>query len=600
MDTTMFQAAQAFVRLMDESLEENAGANPDTEPQLHIQRSWRSGLCTASVTNTGLRAVRVREIVLFAGLAALAPNTTWYGEGYQMLSQTAGTLAEPVDVGRYTDQKHYRMPQTPAMLTAYGLATLSEGPKKHMLLAFASCRRFNGIIRVNSARFEIALDTEGLLLAPQETWELEEFFCAVGEDRNQLLSELAEQLERNHPRLPVASSPTGWCSWYYYGPNISEQDIFDNLQAMATQLPQLRYVQIDDGYQQAMGDWLIAGERFSGGMKDLCEKIHAAGFEPAMWVAPFIAEQNSQLALEHPEWLVKNERGEPLLSSEVSFGGWRHGPWYMLDGTHPGAQAYIEQVFRVMREEWGCHYFKLDALTWGALHGGYHYDSSATRIEAYRRGMQAVLRGAGAESFILGCNAPMWPSLGLVHGMRVSGDIARRWPVMRTVAAECFWRNWQHRRLWINDPDCVVLANKGKRLIGPGGELVETDQTMISSDEFLFHATAIYASGGMVLSGDNLAALPEEQLAMLRKLLPPSEVPAHFDDATLRVGRIQSTDRPMLCLFNWDDEPRPLDVSLPGTQHLKDFWSDEEQEIHNGTLHLSAMPPHSARLFRCY
>src|SRR5438874_7859348 len=45
------------------------------------------------------------------------------------------------------------------------------------------------------------------------------------------------------------------------------------------------------------------------------------------------------------------------------------------------------------------------------------HDPQATRVEAYRRGMQAIRRGAG-NAFILGCNHPLWPSLGLIHGSR--------------------------------------------------------------------------------------------------------------------------------------------------------------------------------------
>lgn len=50
------------------------------------------------------------------------------------------------------------------------------------------------------------------------------------------------------------------------------------------------------------------------------------------------------------------------------------------------------------------NYFKLDANYWGALQGGKHYQDNATRIEAYRRGMEAVLRGCDDETVVLGCN----------------------------------------------------------------------------------------------------------------------------------------------------------------------------------------------------
>src|SRR5262249_17404738 len=152
-------------------------------------------------------------------------------------------------------------------------------------------------------------------------------------------------------------------------------------------------------------------------------------------------------------------------------------------------------------------------------HGGRFHDPNATRVEAYRRGMQAILRGAG-DSFILGCNHPIWPSAGLVHGSRSSNDIKRDWIRIKTTAQQNLLRNWQNGRLWRNDPDAVCLA----------GELPE--------HEFVCDATAIYATGGMVLSGDDLTAIPEPRLAMLRKLLPPTGVPAAFDDETLRVGRV--------------------------------------------------------------
>lgn len=590
MDTTRLRTARALGRLRD-----GTEAN---EKQIEVSRVWDGKLCRALVTNRGEQPVRLSEVVLFAGEWNLAPTCDFYGEGYQMLSQTIGTLSAPVDVTRYSDHGHYRMTQTPGMITAYNMVLLSEGPDTHTLLAFTSCRRFNGTLRLNPERFEIALDMEGLTLAPQEAWELEEFCCLEGEEHNELLTGLAELIAAHHPLLPVKSIPTGWCSWYYYGPRISEQTIFANMQSIADQQLPLTYIQIDDGFQSAMGDWLTTGTRFPQGIAQLCHQIRQQGYEPAIWAAPFIAEQDSQIFREHPDWFVQDEQGEPLPSNRFSFGGWRHGPWYMLDGTHPQAQAHLERLFSIMRREWDCDYFKLDALTWGALHGGQHYDRSATRVEAYRRGMEAVLRGAGADSFVLGCNAPMWPSLGLVHGMRVSGDISRSWSIISSVARECFLRNWQHNRLWVNDPDCVVLENRATSLIAPGGE--KKARPPATPDEFIFHATAIYASGGMVLAGDKMDGLPAEKQTILRKLLPPGGLAACFDDSDCRVGRIQFPDHLKLCLFNWSEEADDFAVDLPGeAYHVSDYWSDEDLGRQSGRLLVANVPAHSARLLVC-
>ena len=112
-----------------------------------------------------------------------------------------------------------------------------------------------------------------------------------------------------------------------------------------------------------------------------------------------------------------------------------------------------------MRNEWGCTYFKLDANFWGAMHGGRFHDRRATRIEAYRRGMAAVLSGAG-DAFILGCNHPIWPSIGLIHGSRSSHDISRDWARFSDTARQNLSRNWQNGRLWWNDPDAIVLTGE--------------------------------------------------------------------------------------------------------------------------------------------
>ena len=277
---------------------------------------------------------------------------------------------------------------------------------------------------------------------------------------------------------------------------------------------------------------------------------------------------------------MKSADGKPLPANQVTFGGWRRGPWYALDGTHPDVQAHFEHVFRTMRQEWGCTYFKLDANFWGAIHGGRFHDADATRIEAYRRGMQAILRGAG-DSFILGCNHPIWPSAGLIHGSRSSNDIKRSWDRVKTTAQQNLLRNWQNGRLWWNDPDAVVLT----------GDLTD--------DEFLFHATAIYATGGMVLSGDDLTAIPAARLAILKKLVPPTGLAAIFSDQSLEVGVVHHTGSPTVCLFNWDDARKTVTARLDTASRVTDFWTGESLGRIESIITMKDMPAHSARLLVC-
>ena len=513
----------------------------------------KGDLYLARLTNTGKTPVHVREVALFRIAHDLPDATALYGESFQMLTQTAGTLGKPIDLA-YDEFKHYRIPQPAGAKVVTGMMTLTPRGGETMLLAFTSCKRFNGRFFLRPKSIEVVLDTEGLALAAGESWDLEEFTYSSGANRAALLSKLADRIDQNHPPLRFQAPPAGWCSWYCFGPRVTAKNVMDNLSAIVKDAPQLKYVQLDDGYQPAMGDWLETGTAFGGGVQEVLQAIRKHGFEPAIWVAPFIAEANSHLFQQHPDWFMKGGDGKPLAADKVTFQGWRHGPWYALDGTNPEVQKHLENVFRTMREKWGVTYFKLDANFWGAMHGGALNDPKATRIEAYRRGMQAVLRDAG-DSFILGCNHPIWASFGLIHGSRSSGDISRKWDTFQKVARQNLSRNWQNGKVWWNDPDAVTLSGN------------------MPPEEYRFHATAILASGGLVLSGDDLSTLPADRLAMLKKLLPPTGVAAEFEDESLKVGTVKLKDRTLLCVFNWGDAPAKIAVRMPRAGEVSDLWS---------------------------
>jgi alpha-galactosidase len=555
-------------------------AGADDVKQIELTRQWRGPICRSRLINRGKAPARIKGVTLFDLKFDLPPTTGLYGEGFQMLSQTGGTAGQPVDLGNYTDAKHYKLPQPDGVRVFYGMMTMTPADGAPMMLAFTSCRRFAGQFYLRQDSLQVVVDTEGLELKPGESWELEEFSFRSGSDRAKLLDELAGALNASHPPLRFKSPPTGWCSWYCFGPRVTAQQVRDNLDFIAKNAPGLKYIQIDDGYQPAMGDWLETGAAFGGDIKGVLKEIRERGFEPAIWVAPFIVEEKSHLFELHSDWLIKGTDGNPLRSDKVTFGGWRRGPWYVLDGTHPEAQKHLETVFRTLRREWGCSYFKLDANFWGALHGGRFHDPAATRIEAYRRGMQAVLRGAG-DGFILGCNHPIWPSLGLIHGSRSSNDIKRSWDRIASTGRQNLYRNWQNGRLWWNDPDAIVLT----------GDLPVS--------EFQFHATVIYASGGMLLSGDDLTGIAPDRLAMLKKLLPPTGRAAEFADDTLRVGFVDLPDARMICLFNWEDHPQKFSVKLQRPSRITDFWSGEDLGRREGSLEIEELPPRSARLLVC-
>lgn len=550
-----------------------------------VGRSWHNNLCALSIKNISATPLAISEVVVFDMLHGLPGTTPVYGEGFQMLSQTGGTLSQPEDWGGYTDRNHYKLPEPDSLRTVYGMLTLQLAPNDRVLLATTSCNRFISRFSFNGSRLRISMDCENLVLAPGASWNLEEFMATAAPGRELLYDQLTAAIAVHHPRLTHSPVPAGWCSWYCFGPEVTAKNIEDNTAWINTHLPALKYIQVDDGYQPWMGDWLQTGKAFNGGTENVLKQITQQGLQPAIWVAPFIASPQSQLFHDHPDWFVQDENGQPLPSNKIGFGGWRLGPWYVLDGTHPAVQQYLTSLFKTMRTKWGCTYFKLDANYWGAMHGGVHYDKKATRIEAYRRGMEAIRKGAG-DAFLLGCNHPIWASLGLIHGSRSSMDISRNWESFTTIGRENLLRSWQNGRLWWNDPDCLVLLN-------------DDAQHPVPENEFIFHATSVYATGGMLLSGDDLTKITPEKLALLKKMLPPTGIAARFADETFETGVTTLKTYKVYSVFNRADTPAERRITLPaGKYRLVDVWTGEDLGVFKNEYNLPPLPAHSARLIK--
>ena len=135
-------------------------------------RRWAGNVCHLTLTNHSSQPVRVKEVVLFDLQLPLAASTKLYAEGFQMLTQTSGTLGQPTDLGNYTDAKHYKLPAPAGARALYGMMMLSPSPDRHHLLAFTSCNRFVGQFYLNYPSLKIVVDTEERELQSGETWRL--------------------------------------------------------------------------------------------------------------------------------------------------------------------------------------------------------------------------------------------------------------------------------------------------------------------------------------------------------------------------------------------------------------------------------------------
>jgi alpha-galactosidase len=312
---------------------------------------------------------------------------------------------------------------------------------------------------------------------------------------------------------------TGWCSWYGHGPGVREADVLAAVAAADRHGLRIDTVQLDDGYQTGIGDWTSRRtDRFPHPLADLAATIRDGGRSVGIWTAPLLVGADSDLARAHPDWLVGG-----ALASDHHWGQ----AVGVLDVTHPDAAEHLVTTMRTLTG-WGFSYHKVDFLYGGALPGARHGD--ATPLDAYGEALRLLREGIGPDAVLLGCGAPLLPSIGRVDAMRISPDID---PVVAPPLGDVSQpsqlgallvgraRAWQHGRWWINDPDCVLVRPQ-----------VEDRDVW---------AGYLDACGGLMVSGDPLDALDETGLAWTRRLLrDPAERPPrwHVDPDDPRRGHL--------------------------------------------------------------
>ena len=230
-------------------------------------------------------------------------------------------------------------------------------------------------------------------------------------------------------------------------------------------------IQVDDGWHSGIGDWLTLSGRFSS-LEALTERIVGTGLRTGIWVAPFLVGARSRVFAEHPEWLIPGTRAGNNWDQDT----------YGLDATHPGARH-----------------------------------SGADPLTAYRSGVELIRDTIGPDAYLLGCGAPILPSVGLFDAMRVCADVAPHWapldgdpaqPSQQGAVFSTVGRAFRHGQFWVNDPDCIV-----------GRPAIERREEW---------ADVVDRYGGLRISSDRIAYLDDWGLATTRRLLETTPPPVPF------------------------------------------------------------------------
>jgi alpha-galactosidase len=157
---------------------------------------------------------------------------------------------------------------------------------------------------------------------------------------------------RHHPRRPRPIVLNTWEAVYF-------DHSFERLAALADVAADIgveRFV-IDDGWfgarrddRRGLGDWYVSDAVWPDGLGPIAEHVRSRGMDLGLWVEPEMANPDSALARDHPEWLLGTAGRMPPPSRGQ----------HVVDLAHPDAFAYLLDRISTLIREYDIAFLKWD------------------------------------------------------------------------------------------------------------------------------------------------------------------------------------------------------------------------------------------------
>jgi alpha-galactosidase len=480
-----------------------------------------------------------------------------------------------VDLDRIGDYLIYPYSGKKGRLHAFGCSYIRKNDQRILFIGSISEDSGYTFIShdVSQSRIRIEKDCKGYVCSG----EYRAFDIAVLEGGEDAVYD--EFLRLGKTARPKAKPAAGWTSWYNYFMDINQDIIMSNLESFEKHRIPIDVFQIDGGWYSFLGDWLIEKKcSFPGGMKYLADEIKKRGITPGLWLGPFVCEKDSRLFKDHPEFLLKNEHGEPIPTCWQP--RWFKGSaecdkMYALNLCNKDFREYLKEVFHTVTVKWGYEMLKLDFLYSAAIvpHSG------RTRGEIMADAMKFMREIAG-DKIILGCGVPLSASFGLVDYCRIGSDVSVKWedaftklihnrerPSTINSLVSTIGRRHFNSRFFLNDPDVFLMRSNNNK--------------MNDAQKFtLFFLNNLF--GSLVFTSDNISEYSEKEMRIYRSMFPLKEKRILSVNVTCGLYEImfEIDDKSYLAFSNTGSKTRR--VMLPEGQSFTKNPAGSEGEFING------------------
>ncbi|HET9444294.1 MAG TPA: alpha-galactosidase [Acidimicrobiales bacterium] len=449
-----------------------------------------------TVRNPGRRAVGLRDVVV--RLAARPERVLEHGhQGASVVRRCAAGDVRPerVSLPAWVRATYFTRPEAAGRVVSGDQFLLTDSG----VAGFLDARRHLGTVEADPAGLLVRALFDGVAVEPGAERVVEPVWLADG-DPGARYTDFASLWGLTAGARITSPSPMGWSGRHQYAGDLTPEDVRVNLKVAADR--GLEVVQID-GYQAALGDWLTGRSAWGDGAAAVAAEIRAVELRAGLCTSPFEAADDSEVLRRHPEWALVGT-GDPA------------GSWWALDTTRPDVLDHLRHTFATLTEQ-GFDYHRLGGCVAAALPARRH-DPTRTRAEALRAGLDAVREGIGDRGLMLAADCPLGPAVGVVDTLAVGPEVAPWWapvadhgwpglaestPAVVNAVAAAVLRSPLHRRLFVNDPGCLLLR--------------PTDTGLEARQRSLL-ATVITGTGAFTVVSDDLGRYTELEWALLEAL----------------------------------------------------------------------------------
>ncbi len=466
--------------------------------------------------------------------------------------------------------------------------TILGNSKKALIIAFTSGE--NQLFRT-----EVTVDSNGnfktlktyvefnCLFKPHETRTTEQLMVAQICDVSKAIDEWAN-MRTAGLKVLEKKRPAVFCTWYYYELNVTYDDVHMNLEQIKNRQLPFDVFQIDEGWEVTLGEWR-PNYKFPKPMKEIADEIREAGLTPGIWTSPFVAHDTASIWNEHPEWILRDEDGNPILFPM------NDTTYYIFDISISETWDYYEELYRKLTFEWGYTYHKLDFTRAPiAAQNACFTNKYLTPAQAYRNAVLAIRRGMGDDAYFLMCGGLYDPIIGLVDAQRTGSDVLSMWSstinkngktapfTIKQSLLRYYMNNW-----WHNDPDALMIRKN--EVMERGSRLT---YGLLNDEEVKTSTLNQLIGGGIVCSTEPLDKIDDERLSNLNHILPIRPVKTEPVDI-LEIGRypdhvrlkeLENDDATYLVIINWDDE-KVIEPTIELNEIAGDFIELSENETYS-------------------